>query len=275
MTDRVLSATDSDTLPDGSPAARQAVSASMSLAVVLFTAIVVARAITGHLNRGLHAPGVFAAYFALTLVAVGAVWYRVGSWKRLLLAPDAHRPDGLLAVAIVCPVLTAMVLGRHLSAGLLLLLWSLTALLTAASFWWLYRRGAGTPQTPEPCPREVSSTTMAPVVQASPVDATESFTQRWTRREGELGDELEGTLKIFFAAGQRTATADIPIVPAMAGIPDVDCEPLQPGDGDLQVIVRTTHTYGVRLELQRPAERTAEEEIEVAVLIHAERAAED
>jgi hypothetical protein len=277
--------------------AQHVASMSVSLAVVLFTTIVVARAVGGHLDRGLRAPPVIGVYLALTLIAGGAAWYRCRIAGRD--SSDAfHRwPIGATAVAIVCPLLTAMVLGRNLSVGMLAFLWSMTGLLTGLSLWLLYRRSDAAPlvlrevpskpdrpavdKTP---PKPATSETHLPSAQSSaaaqidepPVVAEqESFSQRWVRREGEIGDELEGTLRIYFAAGQRTATADIPIVPAMARVPDVDCEPLQPSDSDVQVIVRGVHTYGVRLELQRPAERTATEEIEVAVLIHAERGVEN
>ncbi len=277
--------------------ALHAASMSVSLAVVLFTTIVVARAVGGHLDRGLRALPVVGVYLALTLIAGGAAWYRCRIVARD--SSDAFNPwpMGATAVAIVCPLLTAMVLGRNLTAGMLALLWSLTGLFTGLSLWLLYRRGearaylsrdvASPPDrhTVDPTPpKPVTAETRLPAAQPTAaaqnneppvVPEEETFSQRWIRREGELGDELEGTLKIYFATGQRTATADIPIVPAMASVPDVDCEPLQPGDSDVQVIVRGVHTYGVRLELQRPAERTAAEEIEVAVLIHAERANEN
>jgi hypothetical protein len=168
-------------------------------------------------------------------------------------------------VAIVCPLLSAMMLGPRLSAGALICLWSMTGLLAAGSIWLISRRSGAlarlpterlspqtnahvaTPQTAQTVVDTVATT--APVKASKdpdPVVEDETFSQRWTRR-------------------------DIPIVPAMRSIPDVDCELLNPGAGDVQVVIRAAHTYGVRLELQRPAERTTAEEVELAVLIHVEQ----
>jgi hypothetical protein len=289
MTPHSDSSISSSGLIDRRARADRAVAASASLAVVLFTAIVVARGAGGHFERGLRWPGVLCVYLGLTLIAAWAHWLRM----RLLQQSTVDAVRGvtdLPVVAIVCPLLSAMMLGPRLSAGALICLWSMTGLLAAGSIWLISRRSGAltrlpterlspqtnahvaTPQTAQTLVDTVATT--APVKASKdpdPVVEDETFSQRWTRREGELGDELEGTLKIFFAPGQQTASADIPIVPAMRSIPDVDCELLNPGAGDVQVIIRAAHTYGVRLELQRPAERTTAEEVELAVLIHVEQ----
>jgi hypothetical protein len=176
-----------------------------------------------------------------------------------------------------------MLLGRDLSAGMLVLFWVLTFITAGGSLWLLCRALVSARTHPlgttfdlhsleasTELPSKDANSDPTPIISSLDVSEDETFSQRWTRRDGQIGDELEGTLKIFFAAGQRTATADIPIVPAMSSIPDIDCEPVA-DDGDVQVIVRGVHTYGVRLELQRPADRNEAEEVEIAVLIHAER----
>ena len=260
---------------------------SVMLAVAVFTAIVVARGVGGHLDRPLSGWAAFVVYLGMTVITGGAFWWRSCLDRESLRNP----PLGFLLIACVCPLLTAMILGRDLSAGSLTFFLLLTFLIAGGYIWLavqampsLFRQvhESTTQQaqpTTQPTPavaikRETPPSTpdASPALSDAPPNTDhETFSQRWTRREGDMGDELEGTLRIYFAVGQRTATADIPIVPAMASIPSVDCEPMQASDADVQVIVRGVHTYGVRLELQRPAHRDAAEEIEVAVLIHAER----
>ncbi len=257
--------------------------ASLSVAVTLFTVIVLARSVGGHFEQGLGGMATFLVYLTLSVVAASAVWLSLTTKDPQWTSNSRQLPLAAVGVAIVCPLLSAMLLGRDLSAGMLVLFWVLTFITAGGSLWLTCRTLVSARTHPlqnhirfavsrsingiafegcEPQPTPISS--------SLDVSEDETFSQRWTRRDGEIGDELEGTLKIYFAAGQRTATADIPIVPAMSSIPDIDCEPVA-DDGDVQVIVRGVHTYGVRLELQRPADRNEAEEVEIAVLIHAER----
>lgn len=273
------------------------ISASLLLAVLLFTAVVVGRGVGGHFEQSLSKLATFAVYLGLTLPPGLVLWLN----RRTTSPPQTTGVDfvsfAAAAVIVICPLLAAMIVGRDLAVGMLVALWLLTVVIAGAAVWCLIQHEstsalgkAHQQQGPlmvapavevavKPSPAQ-PATTAAPYV--SPVDADtfdpqpsekETFSQRWTRRDGDIGDELEGTLKIFFANGQRTATADIPIVPAMASVPDVDCEPLS-SEADVEVIVRSVHTYGVRLEVQRPADRTVAEEVELAVLIHAERSEE-
>lgn len=260
------------------------VSASISVAVTLFTMIVLARGVGGHLDQSLGGLATFLVYLSLSAVAIGAVWLSLTT-KDVQWTPNSRQlPLAAGGIAIVCPLLSVMLLGRDLSAGMLVLFW-VVSFVTAGGCLWLSGCALPLPRTLQPkstlssqpleesmeLPSQDATSKATPISPSLDVAEDETFSQRWTRRDGEIGDELEGTLKIYFAAGQRTGTADIPIVPAMSSLPDVDCEPVSDDDSDVQVIVRGVHTYGVRLELQRPVDRDEAEEVEVAVLIHAER----
>ncbi len=257
--------------------------ASLSVSVTLFTVIVLARSVGGHFEQGLGGMATFLVYLTLSVVAASAVWLSLTTKDPQWTSSSRQLPLAAVGVAIVCPLLSAMLLGRDLSAGMLVLFWVLTFITAGGSLWLLCRALSSARTHPlgttfdlhsleasTELPSKDANSDPTPIISSLDVSEDETFSQRWTRRDGEIGDELEGTLKIYFAAGQRTATADIPIVPAMSSIPDIDCEPVA-DDGDVQVIVRGVHTYGVRLELQRPADRNEAEEVEIAVLIHAER----
>lgn len=90
------------------------------------------------------------------------------------------------------------------------------------------------------------------------------------RRTESGGDSLEALLRVEFAAGQREASIHVPIQPAFAGMPEVECEPLD--EAEVHLKVAAVHPYGVRIEAKRA--RGLEEPATIAVGILMQSAGE-
>jgi hypothetical protein len=86
---------------------------------------------------------------------------------------------------------------------------------------------------------------------ASRDDAFEdgAVTQRIVRRRTSGGDIVEALLRVAFQPGEREIALHIPLWPAMATTPTVDCEPLD--DSAVETRVTVVQTYGVRIEVRR------------------------
>jgi hypothetical protein len=104
-----------------------------------------------------------------------------------------------------------------------------------------------------------------PIDVAAPLDDPD-VSQAVTRRTTPESDSLEALLRVRFDPGQREVALHIPIWPAMAANPEVECEPLDASDVELRV--SSAHTYGVRLEARRPADEIQQPgEVPVGVTI--------
>jgi hypothetical protein len=102
---------------------------------------------------------------------------------------------------------------------------------------------------------------------AAPLDDP-AVSQAVTRRTTADSDSLEALLRVRFDPGQREVALHIPIWPAMAANPEVECEPLDASNVELRV--SSAHTYGVRLEARRPADQAQQPgEVPVGVTITA------
>lgn len=83
-------------------------------------------------------------------------------------------------------------------------------------------------------------------VTSRPSDPEISF----DRVQDEYGGELvEGTIRVRFEPGQKRAQLHVPFSPPLAGVPDVECEPV--GGEALRVRVPVRQTYGIRIEARR------------------------
>lgn len=75
--------------------------------------------------------------------------------------------------------------------------------------------------------------------------------QQMTRRCEQGIDVLECLFRVEFAAGQREAGVHIPIWPAFAEVPEVECEPLD--ESEVEATAASVHTYGVRIDVRLSA----------------------
>lgn len=98
-------------------------------------------------------------------------------------------------------------------------------------------------------------------VQATPTDlsvfdsvteerSNDSTTQWMTRQSLPTGvDQIEGSIRVSFAAGQRAASVHVPFSPPFAAVPQVECEAI--GDDPVRWKVSVVYAYGMRVELKR------------------------
>ncbi|MBX3442719.1 MAG: hypothetical protein KF774_09945 [Planctomyces sp.] len=89
--------------------------------------------------------------------------------------------------------------------------------------------------------------------------------QSWQRSRIDGRDLLEGVVRITFEAGESTAIVHVPLQPAMAQVPDVECEPVD--DAEIRVAADPVLPYGVRLTCRRSGETAQPLSTAIAVAI--------
>jgi hypothetical protein len=96
-------------------------------------------------------------------------------------------------------------------------------------------------------------------------------TRQWMTRQSLPGgiDQIEGAIRVSFAAGQRTASVHVPFSPPFATVPTVDCE--LTGDEPARWKVSVVYPYGMRIELKR-ASSNAASEIELSYAVRCDSA---
>jgi hypothetical protein len=77
----------------------------------------------------------------------------------------------------------------------------------------------------------------------------ENVDQSWRRWHENNEDVLEGSVRVAFEPGQATAIVHIPVQPAMAACPQVECEPVE--DSPIRISADPIFPYGVRLVCRR------------------------
>lgn len=161
----------------------------------------------------------------------------------------------MTGLAVLGPFLTAC---AWAGSGWVLLIWS-SLLCTGAlggAAWWSRDSAVGS--------RSNAATADAALPHASlsaPVDESEFATQtepsllqdglqqRMVRRIADGCESIEVAWRIDFAPGQQLQSLHLPISPALASAPEVECEPLEGTEVD--VTVGAVHTFGVRLDVRR------------------------
>lgn len=86
-----------------------------------------------------------------------------------------------------------------------------------------------------------------PVAMERSDDSTTQWMTRQTRPDGV--DQVEGAIRITFAAEQRAASVHVPFSPPFAAVPQIDCEAI--GDDPVRWKVSVVYAYGMRVELKR------------------------
>jgi hypothetical protein len=105
-----------------------------------------------------------------------------------------------------------------------------------------------------------------PEVQAHRVESDRNVSQWMTRGLSPDGCEfIEGGLTIRFSGGQTHAVAHLPIQPALATIPEVECKILDGADVRLKIAAR--QAYGIRIEARRSGEATEEATAEIGFTV--------
>jgi hypothetical protein len=95
--------------------------------------------------------------------------------------------------------------------------------------------------------------------------------QSWRRWHEDNRDFLEGCVRVAFEAGQATAIVHIPVQPAMAAPPQVECEPVD--DSPIRISADPVLPFGIRLVCRRSESMREPFETMVSVLISSPLAA--
>ncbi len=91
--------------------------------------------------------------------------------------------------------------------------------------------------------------------------------QQIIRRRTAEGEVLEVTAALEFAPDEQRVSLHLPISPALPARPEVECEPWE--DGDLELQVGAAYPHGVRIDARRPGDAQAARRAMIAVLIRA------
>lgn len=175
--------------------------------------------------------GVSLSAFACDRFARGEIVTRIRFWQTLFLA-----------------VLPPAVLGVMIAPGGSSFAVSCVTVLTIASTAIVVLSDRSFRRTSEAA--ETDETGSAPIPFAMPADAMQWMTRRVVEEAGESWDQIEGEIKVEFAAGQQHATAHLSICPPMPQSPEIECEVLN-GE-EIEWKAAAIHSYGVRLEFRRP-----------------------
>jgi len=100
-----------------------------------------------------------------------------------------------------------------------------------------------------------------PLTEDDEESADALVTQRMTRQTLPDGvEEIEGSVRVLFAAGQRIVSVHVPFSPPFAVAPQVECELVS--DEEVRSKVSVVYPYGIRIELKR-SRSDAEAEVEL------------
>lgn len=84
-----------------------------------------------------------------------------------------------------------------------------------------------------------------------PEGHADSLSMQLQRRKTSEGEAIEVQARLEFAPGAREVALHVPFWPALSSDPEVECEPLDGDDVDLQVA--SAERYGIRLEARLPS----------------------
>lgn len=82
-------------------------------------------------------------------------------------------------------------------------------------------------------------------------DRSDESTTQWMTRQllPDGAEQIEGAIRVCFAAGQRAASVHVPFSPPFAAVPQVECE--TDGDDPARWKLAVVYAYGMRVDLKR------------------------
>ena len=262
---------------------RQRHSAAMLIwtGVIVTTTVLFSRRVAGELSPTSVWPAVFVSLVSTTLsLAAWGLFHRVRSsvtdlrrdWLVAFLAWLPTWLSGLAIAPVESPFAQGWLIGVALLAGGLFALlgqWHVesvhqasgSASATSFPLDQTETRGLTPPRSPMLTSAEPSFAVFDPLVDDE-VDATDGqITQRMTRQTLPDGaEEIEGSVRVLFSAGQRLASVHVPFSPPFAVAPQVECELNSEEDARWKVSV--VYPYGMRIELKRSGS-SADAEVEL------------
>ena len=89
---------------------------------------------------------------------------------------------------------------------------------------------------------------------------------QWLRRETLPGgaEQIEGTNRLSFAAGQKHAVVHLAFTPPLSGVPTIECEPLDSAEVELKVAA--AYPYGARIEARREGSLDQPADVEIGYM---------
>jgi hypothetical protein len=241
----------------------------LSLLIVVAVALT-ARRLGGALREPLSAAALLTVGLALSLWA--------GGLHQLLLQHDSlHQrptncarehwlPTGLAAIVTASALLTALALSLpNSSGGALALLWGPLAAEEVLS--WAFRLKNARSVSASAARKAVPFQPSSPGSDSSVVlDLDEStldeaaISQRLLRRRDEQGREtISGTIRVDFAAQQRTASAHVAFCPPLGVAPQCFAEPVGGPPADVKIV--QVLPYGARFDVRLEAAASGEQQV--------------
>ncbi len=86
-----------------------------------------------------------------------------------------------------------------------------------------------------------------PVTDERPDESTTQWMTRQLLSDG--AEQIEGSIHVSFAPGQRAASVHVPFSPPFAAVPQVECETV--GDDPARWKLSVVYAYGMRVDLKR------------------------
>jgi hypothetical protein len=246
-----------------------------SLAVWIWSALLIAdavlatRRLSGQFTEPLPAPlatfsGLIVAITSLAAWSVYVSVPRPQTTKLLSLAPQAV---SLTITAVWCWALSAAT--SPLAAGMLFSIVLLQLGVLAASSDLVWSEASPRISHPEPLTvPEVNTPVTPPTAESTfSVQSDEPFVEEieftdegageidegqtlWlSRRTTEDTEQIEGWVRVEFAAGQREAVVHVAFCPPLPGIPEIETEDLE--GSDLEIRVAAAFAFGTRLSVRR------------------------
>lgn len=86
-----------------------------------------------------------------------------------------------------------------------------------------------------------------PVAEERSNDSTTQWMTRQSLPDG--AEQIEGAIRVSFAAGQRAVSVHVPFSPPFAAVPQVECE--TEGDAPARWKLAVVYAYGMRVDLKR------------------------
>lgn len=221
------------------------------VSLVALTVAVAARRIAGALSDPLDAPTLF--LLGVLLAAAAAIARAGTNFTSSRNARSRPRPLDILISALLLIAGAALSLPGSSVIGLAALWLALLAeeVWSWATAWRLHTTAESTLKPPS---RLIATKVVRPGSKSQVI-------QTMTRRRSEQQDVIEGTVRIEFAAGQRTEVAHLAFCPPLSCVPDFELEQTA---GPLVRLKETQlFPYGVRIEARLNAESAHPESIVV------------
>jgi hypothetical protein len=89
------------------------------------------------------------------------------------------------------------------------------------------------------------------VFEPASIERSDESTRQWMTRQSlpDGTDQIEGAIRVLFAAGQKLASVHVPFSPPFAATPQVECE--LDGTDPARWKLSVAYAYGMRIELKR------------------------